>query len=307
MRKALRRRLRRILRPSNEEKIMLCILKKGLTACLSCLFALTAFAADSNVVGMVLDLQGPAQVTQNGTTGRLQLLTNLTPQARLQLPAGSKASLTIYAARSVYRLTGPTVVEVTKDGIQLVQGEAPQVKAMGEKLVAAAQSDNLIPGAYRMRNLRVAPQVVLTSPENGTVLLDTRPKFTWEAAEPAGVTLTLQAESGGLSYNTKIHGNGWTLPEGIQLEYGKTYEWKVAYVSPASGETQSASGKFSLATRSDAVQLRAIKPEETDPIEDWVFYAVMLQQRQIRAEARSAWKRIAAERPDLERAADLAR
>jgi hypothetical protein len=287
---------------------MLCILKRGFAAAgLSCLFALTAFAADSNVVGMVLDLQGPAQVTQNGMTGRLQLLTNLTPQARLQLPAGSKASLTIYATRSVYRLTGPTLVDVTQAGIQLVQGQPPQVKAMGEKLVAAAQSDNLIPGAYRMRSLRIAPQVVLTSPENGTVLLDTRPKFTWEAAEPAGVTLTLQAESGGLSYNTKVDGNGWTLPEGIQLEYGKTYEWKVAYVSPANGETQSAAGKFSLATRSDALQLRAIKPEETDPIEDWVFYAVMLQQRQIRAEARSAWKRIATERPDLERAADLAR
>jgi hypothetical protein len=287
---------------------MLSFLKKGFAAaCLSGLFALTASAADSNVVGMVLDVQGPAQVTQNGVTGRLQLLANLTPQARLQLPAGSKASLTIYATRSVYRLLGPTVVDVAKDGIQLVQGQAPQVKAMGEKLVAAAQSDNLIPGAYRMRNLRIAPQVVLTSPENGTVLLDTRPKFTWDAAEPAGVTLTLQAESGGLSYNTRVDGNGWTLPEGIQLEYGKTYEWKVAYVSPANGETQSAAGKFSLATRSDALQLRAIKPEETDPIEDWVFYAVMLQQRQIRAEARSAWKRIAAERPDLERAADLAR
>src|SRR4051794_25434490 len=91
----------RAQRPSNEEKSMLCVLKRGFAAVgLSCLFALAAFAADSNVVGMVLDLQGPAQVTQNGSTGRLQLLTNLTPQARLQLPAGSKASLTIYATRS---------------------------------------------------------------------------------------------------------------------------------------------------------------------------------------------------------------
>jgi hypothetical protein len=149
--------------------------------------------------------------------------------------------------------------------------------------------------------------VVLTSPETGTVLLDTRPKFTWEAAEPAAYTVTLQAESGGLSYNTTVNSNSWALPAGIQLEYGKTYDWKVSYVSPANGETHGATGKFSLATREETDQFTALKPGEADPIEDWVFYAVMLQQRQIRAEARNVWKRIAAKRPDLERAAELAK
>lgn len=266
-----------------------------------------ALAAESNVVGMVLDLQGPAQVTENGATGKLQLLANLMPQTRIQLPAGSRASVTIYATRSVYRLEGPSLVEATSNGLTVLQGKAPEVKSMGEKLVVAAQTNNLIPGAYRMRSLRIAPRVVLTSPETGTVLLDTRPKFTWEAAEPAPYTVTLQAESGGLSYNTTVNGNSWALPEGIQLEYGKTYDWKVAYVSPTNGETHSATGKFSLATQAETDQFNALKPSEADPIEDWVFYAVMLQQRQIRAEARNVWKRIAVKRPDLERAAELAR
>ena len=266
-----------------------------------------AFAAESNVVGMVLDLQGPAQVVENGATSKLQLLANLMPQTRIVLPAGSKASVTIYSTRSVYRLEGPSVVETTNNGLTVVQGKAPEVRSMGEKLVVAAQTNNLIPGAYRMRSLRIAPRVTLTSPESGTVLIDTRPKFTWEAAEAAPYTVTLQAESGGLSYNTVVNGNSWALPEGIQLEYGKTYEWKVVYVSPSNGETQGATGKFSLATQAETEQFMALKPGEADSIEDWVFYAVMLQQRQIRAEARNVWKRIAAKRPDLERAAELAK
>ncbi|MEO5669311.1 MAG: hypothetical protein ABIR26_01355 [Ramlibacter sp.] len=278
-----------------------------LAICIWSASCLPAWAAESNVVGMVLDLQGPAQVVENGTAGKLQLLANLMPQTRIILPPGSKASITIYSTRSVYRLEGPSIVEATNSGLTVVSGKAPEVKSMGEKLVVAAQTNNLIPGAYRMRSLRIAPRVVLTSPETGTVLLDTRPRFTWEAAEAAPYTVSLQAESGGLSYNANVSGNSWALPDGVQLEYGKTYDWKVTYVSPTNGETQGATGKFSLATQAETDQFTALKPSEADPIEDWVFYAVMLQQRQIRAEARNVWKRIAVKRPDLERAAELAK
>jgi hypothetical protein len=266
-----------------------------------------SFAAGNNVVGMVLDLQGPGQISEGGMTRQLQLLASIGPESRVQLPAGSKASVTIYSTRSVYRLEGPVVVEATRDGLTVVQGRTPEVKALGEKLVAAAQVGNAIPGAYRMRSLRIPPGVVLLSPEPGNVLLDTRPAFSWEAAETSAYTLTLQAESGGLSYNTAVSGTRWQLPEGIQLEYGKTYDWKVASVSPGSGQVHSASGKFSLATRAEADQVAALRPADADPIEEWVFYAVVLQQRRIGTEAREAWKRIAARRPDLERATELAR
>lgn len=282
--------------------------KMLLAALLALSFASLAAAADDNVVGMVLDLQGPVQlIDDGGGSSRLQLLANLTPRKRIELPAGARASLSMYANRSVYRLTGPGLVEITSDGLKVLQGAAPDVKAMGEKQVAAAQSGSLIPGAYRMRSQRLALSVVLTAPESGSVLLDTRPRFAWEAADNAPYTLTLQAEAGGLRYSTVVNGRSWVLPDGIQLEYGKSYDWRVSYVSPTSGETQGAGGKFSLASQDEIAQLRALRPAETDPIEDWVFYALMLQQRQVRAEARSAWQRIAGQRPDLERAAELAR
>lgn len=266
-----------------------------------------AFAAEASVVGMVLDLQGPAQATQNGVTGKLQLLAKLAPRMRIELPAGSKASLTIYATRSVYRLSGPTVVQTSSDGLTVLQGGAPEMRRMSERLVAAAQADNLIAGAYRMRSLVVTPPVVLTSPENGTVTLDTRPTFRWESEEAGDYVLTLRAESGGLGYSAAVKGKAWSLPEGIALEHGKTYEWKVSYRLPTSGETHSTGGKFSVATRAEAEQVAALRPAEADPIEEWVFYAELLQRRLIRAEARSAWQRIAARRPDLAPAAELPR
>ncbi|RYF36663.1 MAG: hypothetical protein EOO25_20520 [Comamonadaceae bacterium] len=259
------------------------------------------------MAGMALDLQGPVQVLHQGRSARLQLLANLAPGTRIELPAGARASLSLYASRSIYRLTGPGLVEVTGDGLKVIHGAAPQVRSMGEKQVAAAQTGNLIPGAYRMRALQLARKVVLTAPETGSVLLDTRPHFAWEAADDAPYTVTLQAEAGGLRYSTVVQGKRWTLPEGIQLDHGKSYDWTVSYTSPANGEKQSAGGRFSLATQDEAAQLRALRPAEADPVEDWVFYAVMLQQRQMRAEARGAWHHIARQRPDLERAADLAR
>jgi len=280
------------------------MLKLLVAVCLAGALAGPARAADP--IGMVLDLQGPAQVTQDGATGKLQLLANVTPQMRIELPAGSKASLTLYATRSVYRLTGPTLVETARDSVKVLRGQPPEIKSMGEKLVPTAQSGTLIAGAYRMRSLRIAPPVVLTSPENGSVLLNTRPSFSWEAAGAGPYTLVLRAESGGLSYNARVEGRSWSLPEGIQLEYGKTYDWKVSYPA-ANGETHAAEGKFSLATRADAEQFAAMRPADTDPIEDWVFYAVMLRQHQVREEARSVWKRIGTRRPDLERAADQAK
>lgn len=279
----------------------------ALVAVFLCLFLRPALSADAPAVGMVLDLQGGAQLIENGRSSKLQLLARLTPETQLELQAGAKASVTLYATRSVYRLTGPTVIGVTKEGLTVVKGAPPEVRVMGQKPVAEAPAGKFVTGAYRMRSIRVPPPVLLASPENGSVLLDTRPTFSWEAADVTSFTIALQAESGQPSYSVKVNGNQWALPEGVQLERGKSYNWSVAFVSQPEGETRSAAGKFSLATKSEADEFAALKPGDADPIEEWVYYAVLLQQRQMRGEARSVWQRIAQQRPDLERAGELAR
>ena len=266
-----------------------------------------AASADAPAVGMVLDLQGTAQVTENGQTGKLLLLARLTPDTRIDLPAGAKASVTLYATRSVYRLTGPTVIDVSKDALIVVKGAAPEVKSMGQKAVAAAPAGPFVTGAYRMRSIAIPPPVLLASPENGSVLLDTQPKFSWEATDASSFKVALQTESGQPIYSATVNGNQWALPKGAQLERGQSYKWTVSFVSQPDGESRSTTGKFSLATKAEADEFSAMRPLEADPIEDWVYYAVLLQQRQVRGEARSVWQRVARLRPDLDRAAELAR
>ncbi len=278
----------------------------ALIAVLAWTLAAPARAADPPAVGMVLDVQGAVQVIDKGRASPLQLLARLAADTRLELPAQSRASVTLYSNRSVYRLTGPATVDVSKDDLKVVQGQAAEVKAMGEKQAAVAPMGALVTGAYRMRNLQPVTPMVLTSPESGTVLLDTRPAFTWEAGPDARFTVLVQQQGGGPSYRATVAGNRWVLPEGTRLRYGAGYVWTVTAADPA-GEASTATGRFSLATQAEVDQFTALLPAETDPIEDWVYYAALLQQRQVRTEARKAWQRIARERPDLQRAAELAR
>ena len=265
-----------------------------------------ARAADPPVVGMVLDVQGAVLVIDNGRASPLQLLARLVPETRLELPAQSRASVTLYGNRSVYRLTGPATVDVTKDDIKVVRGQAAEVKAMGEKQVAVTPVGTLVTGAYRMRNIQPVTPMVLTSPENGSVVLDTRPEFVWDGGPATRFNVVLQQQGGGPSHRATVSGNRWALPEGTRLRYGAGYVWSVTAADSAS-EPSTATGRFSLATQAEVDQFTALLPAETDPIEDWVYYAALLQQRQVRSEARKAWQRIARERPDLQRAAELAR
>lgn len=264
-------------------------------------------ATEAAAVGMVLDVQGAVQVVEQGRSNPLQLLARLAPGSRLELPPQSRVSLTLYASRSVYRLTGPATVDVSRDDVKVVRGPPADVRAMGEKQVAVAATGALVTGAYRMRNLQPVSPMVLTTPENGSVLIEDRPTFAWDGPQAGRFKLSLQEQGGGATYGATIAGNQWTLPAGVRLRYGAGYVWTVNAEDPAAAESTTATGRFSLATRTEVEQFAALLPAETDPIEDWVYYAALLQQRQIRTDARKAWQRIARERPDLQRAAELAR
>ena len=281
------------------------IRKLALLPLLSCVLAGPVRAADPPAVGMVVDVQGGVQVIEQGRKAPLQLLARLAPGTRLELPPQSHASVTLYGNRSVYRLTGPATADVTRDDIKVVQGKPPEVKAMGERQVASAPTGAMVAGAYRMRTIQLVTPMVLASPENGSVLLDTRPTFVWEGAADARFNVVIQQLGGGPSYRATVSGNRWALPEGTRLSHGAGYVWSVTADSAA--EPTTATGRFSLATQVEVDQFTALLPAETDPIEDWVYYAALLQQRQVRTEARQAWQRIARERPDLQRAAELAR
>jgi hypothetical protein len=266
-----------------------------------------AGAPEAAPVGMVLDVQGAAEVDEGAGAGALRLLAPLKPHSRIRLPAGSKASLTIYSARLVYRLTGPTTVDTTENGLTFAQGNQPEILAVGEKLATAAQGRSLVAGAYRMRNAPMVPRIELTSPVSESVVTDTRPKFSWKVSEAGDFSVVLQAQWGRPVYRGTSNGQSWTLPEGVQLERGMTYEWKVWYTSAANGEAYGAAAKFRVATDAEAGEWAALRPADSDPIEHWVLYAAGLQQRRANAEAAEIWQRIVSRRPDLKSAVELAK
>lgn len=261
-------------------------------------------ASADGAVGMVLDLQGSGQIREKGEISKLQLLAYLKPQMRIMLDAGSKTSLSLYATRTVYQLTGPAIVEIGKDRLNLIEGKAPVSKSMAEKLVVAAENTKVIPGAYRMRSF--TPKIVIVTPENGSVLLDKRPMFSWAAVDSASYDIVVKDDADKPVASAKVTGTSWQLPTDTVLADGQLYRWTLSYASADDGKIHSITGHFSIASQIDADRLAALKPAEGAAIEEWILYAAMLQNRRMLPEARLVWQKIVKQRPDLEKVQELA-
>jgi hypothetical protein len=273
-------------------------------ALLACVSFCCAAADQGAAAGMVLDLQGAgAQVIEGGAARELRFLARLTPGMRVELPAGSKLSLTLYATRSVYRFTGPVLFDVALDRVAVVQGSPPDARIVGEKVAAAAVQSNMVAGAYRMRRLAPLPRLQVVSPANGELVLDRGPLFAWDTEDRAVYSIVVQESPGDVVYRGTTGETAWRLPASHSLEPGKSYEWKVDYVSPVDGARQSATAKFSVAGGTQPAEVAALRPEEAAPVEDWVLYAIAMQQRNVHVLARQAWQHIAQTRPDLARIA----
>ena len=255
-------------------------------------------------LGMVLDVQGNGKMEVNGATSKLQLLAYLQPKMQITLEAGARASLSLYATRSVYQLTGPATVTIEKDGVTSLQGQKAVVRPMAEKLVRAAETSNVIAGAVRMR--QVPPRIVAVAPENNSLLLGQRPGFSWISAEAAEFEISISDMDEKLLISGKTKENNWQFPEKTKLEEGATYRWQVAYVSAKDGKAHTARAEFTMASKAEASELNELKPDHNAGVEDWVMYAAMLQSRRAFGEARQVWQQIARQRPDLQKQSEAA-
>ncbi|BBB59567.1 hypothetical protein UNDKW_1294 [Undibacterium sp. KW1] len=271
----------------------------SLVAALTC-----SLARAEAALGMVLDVQGNGKMEVNGATSKLQLLAYLQPKMQITLETGARASLSLYATRSVYQLTGPATVSIEKDGVTSLQGQKAVVRPMAEKLVRAAETSNVIAGAVRMR--QVPPRIVAVTPENNSLLLGKRPAFNWISAEAAEFDISISDMDEKLIVNEKTKENNWQLPEKIKLEEGATYRWQVAYASVKDGKTYTARSEFKMASKAEATSLNELKPEDNAGVEDWVMYAAMLQSKRAFGEARQVWQQIARQRPDLQKLSESA-
>lgn len=264
-----------------------------------------AVAAAEEVVGMVLDVQGSGEILRKGQGSKLQLLNYVKPGEQLRLDSGARASVSHYGAKLIYQLSGPVLAEVDPGAIRVLSGTAAATKSLAEKVVLAALSPNTGPAAFKMRAIML--DVALLGPKNGTLVLGTRPQFRWEASEATAYTFTLERGDGTPVLQFKTDALGWQPPPATPLDYGQSYRWGVAYTSAVDGEPRQASAQFQVAAEAEHAALEALRPGAAAPIDEWVLYASLLQNRQMLDDARAVWQEIAARRPDLAKAGSLAR
>lgn len=261
-------------------------------------------AGPEDVVGMVLDVQGSGELVRAGRASKLQLLSYVKPGAQLKLEAGSKASVSHYGAKLIYQLVGPVLAEVGEDAVKVLNGAPASTKSLAEKVVAAAVHPNMGAAAFKMRSL--GQEIAMQSPTNRSVQLGARPRFQWNAPEPASFQLTLIEAPERVVARATVEGSIWELPAGTKLVAGKDYRWTVTY-TPSDGQLRSAAAEFTVANQADADAIQALKPGPNAAVDEWVLYAAILRDRQMLDEARQVWREIASQRPDLTTAHTMAR
>jgi hypothetical protein len=279
------------------------VLAQLIPALLLSSFLSPAYADEA--AGMVLDLRGSGQLIEQGKSTPLQLLAYLKPGMQVKLDAGAQASLSLYTNRSVYQLQGPSLIEVTKDKLVVLQGQPPLTKRLGEKLVLAAQAGNEVSGAFRMRSL--VPRIVLSHPASQSRLSNLLPRFCWSMQQPAPVELILEESPDIPLIQIKTEQACWQLPADKALSYGKAYHWSVSSVDSKNGRNYSAEGDFQVLSKENMEQFAALRPAANAAIEEWILYAATLQQHHVHDDAQAAWQYIAGQRPDLEKAQELAK
>ena len=253
--------------------------------------SLHAAASTGDPVGMVLDLRGEARAG----AAPLQQLGYIRPGQQLRLGSDGRASVSHYASKLVYQLSGPLEARVEANGIRVLKGAPAQTRSLAEKLLLAAVDPRLSPAAVKMRALS---DITLVAPANRAMLLGPRPRFAWKAEAGGSYRVQVDELDGTRVASGTSDSDNWELPAGVQLAPGGGYRWTVTHTSP-DGEQTSGSATFGIAAESERTEVLALRPALDAGIEDWVLYASILQGRRLDEEARAAWREIGARRPDL--------
>ena len=107
-------------------------------------------------LGMVIDLQGVATLTEAGRAARLEMLSYLKPLNEIELAAGASMTVTWYANSKELRFAGPALLKVRPAGIEVLQGGRPQERTLADEKIAAGRKlpPRIGQAAITMRGVR---------------------------------------------------------------------------------------------------------------------------------------------------------
>lgn len=260
--------------------------------------AMTAVGA-ARPVAMITDLQGKASLAIEPKAATLSILSELKQGARVQLGAGTHATVVYLDSGQEYEMAGPAEVEFRADQPHAVTGTAPRKRG-----VALSRSR----GAIRINPVQVtqAAIVMRSMPTPGeklkllglvdTTTLESRPLFQWRAPQPGLVyRIALLDESGRPLLDTETEGSTLQLPGSVKLQPGSSYTWVVS-AKDSAGRSYSNAGDFSLAPEQLRAQVERLRPAAGAPVSERVVFATWLEQARLRDEARKYWRTLAADR-----------
>ncbi len=268
----------------------------------------TSAAIAADAVAMVTDLQGKATVLDNAGKGELAILSEIKGNTRVQLQSNARAVVVYLQSGQEFELKGPSVIVFGTQQPEGVSGNKPTKR--GVALAKSGKEIRIKPvlvtqAAIVMRSVNPGMKIKLLSP-NGSMALDARPIFEWQAPQ-AGLNYQFELldDGGNPLLSTSTDDVQLLLPGSVNLQEGMTYTWVISTKLP-DGKQSSNAADFSIASEALRNEVAALQPAADAALSERVVFATWLEQTGLRDEARKQWKLIAAERQDDQRLKVLA-
>ena len=260
---------------------------------------LSAGAVLAEPVAMVTDVGGGVSTLENGKARKVELLSYIEPGATLQLDSNAHLTVTFFSKSEEYRFTGPAKLTVAQEQILAGGGKAETHTLSSQKTASAkkftvAQRESVTQAAFEMRAIG-RPGLRLDDPVDTSLLEGDAPKFSWDGPRPKnGYQLSLYDSHNQLLQQVTLPSNFWTPSAGL-LKAGNAYEWEIRDALE-NGEVLTARGDFTVADNSTAKSIQAQSPQ-AGSFSDRVLYAVFLEEKGFKYDARRLWGELAKEHP----------
>lgn len=261
----------------------------------------------SEPVAMVTDLQGKVTTTGEGAARDLELMSELVTGNLVQVGPGGSVTLVFFASGNESKLAGPARARVSGAGLENVSGRPAEERTLVQA-ASAGQRVALAPlsqAGLVMRSGRSTSRIRILSPL-GTRTWSPRPGFRWQPVPGApAYRFQLFDDAGETLHERELTSTHYTLPDTIPLQPGEPYTWEIE-ARLDNGRKYSNWADFEVADDELRRYVDAARPVAGAAKSELIVFAMILEQLQLRDEARAVWRQVSEMEPDNRRIRELA-
>jgi hypothetical protein len=266
---------------------------------LACFLLCSHSVAANPTVSMVTDLQGQARLQWDQGNSQLTILTELAPGVLVNLEPNARLTLVYFKSGNEFTFRGPAQVYIREDQPVALEGQEPAKHA----LFGAGATDvaikplGLAQAGVVLRAVPPPDRLRLVAPVD-TKTLEVQPVFRWQPVKmQASYHFELTDSAGRILFETDARGSSLRLPEKVQLQPGATYGWEIEGRLP-DGHRYSSRAEFRVADAAETALVEKLRPTNGATLSQRVAFAALLEQMDLRDEARQYWRQLSKERPD---------